>query len=168
VESDEFEAFARQRLPSLVRFTAAMCADRGVAEDVVQEVLIRVHRRWAAVRQLEDPESYVRRALVNEYLSWRRKWARITPRAEAADTNLSAPDHAQRVSDRDELAVQLAQLPRRQRTAVVLRFYVGLSNEEIGEILGCRAVTVRGYVSRALAAMRVALGETVPTTRRER
>src|SRR6266540_1160863 len=52
----------------------------------------------------------------------------------------------------------LARLPRRQQAVLVLRFYEGLSDTEIAEVLGCRPGTVRGYASRALAALRVELG----------
>jgi RNA polymerase sigma factor (sigma-70 family) len=48
----------------------------------------------------------------------------------------------------------LARLPRRQRAALVLRFYEGLPDSEIAEVLGCAVGTVRAHVSRALATLR--------------
>lgn len=156
----EFEQFARTRLPDLLRFTAALCADRALAEDVVQEVLVRVHRRWDTIAALDAPEAYVRRALVNEYLSWRRKWARVVPRAELTDER-TTPDHAEQHADRSLLADELRRLPPRQRTVLVLRYYAGLTDNEIADVLGCRPVTVRGYAARALAALRVELSSPV-------
>ena len=50
---------------------------------------------------------------------------------------------------------RLEQLPRRQRAAVVLRYYLGLSDAEIAEHLGCRQGTVRSQISRALATLRL-------------
>lgn len=72
----EFDQFAAERLPALVRFATAMCADAALAEDIVQEVLARVAAKWTKIGALDVPEAYVRKSLVNEYLSWRRKWAR--------------------------------------------------------------------------------------------
>jgi RNA polymerase sigma-70 factor (sigma-E family) len=151
----EFEQFAADRLPALVRFTTAICADAGLAEDLVQDVLIRIHARWAKVGALDLPEAYVRRALVNEYLSWRRKWSRLIPRADV--TPLQQPvDPAEQVAQRSELAQRLATLPARQRAVLVLRYYEDLSDNDIASVLGCRPATVRSYAARALAALRIA------------
>lgn len=155
----EFEEFVRRRMPELVRFTCAMCADRALAEDVVQEVLVRVNARWSHIALLEAPEMYVRRSLVNEYLSWRRKWARVMPRAVLSGRDLISPDHADAIADRAMLVNELAALPPRQRAVLVMRFYGGLPDIEIADILGCRTVTVRGYASRALASLRIELTE---------
>lgn len=152
----DFDQFARERMPALVRFTAALCADRGLAEDVVQEVLARVYQHWPRIERLDAPEAYVRRALVNEYLSWRRKWARTIPRADVHGVG-NEPDPADRHADRAELVAELAALPARQRAVLVMRYYGGLTDNEIAEILGCRPATVRGYAARALRALRVEL-----------
>ena len=65
------------------------------------------------------------------------------------------PDPARRIDDRAALWHQLAGLPRQQRAVLVLRYYEGLSDAEIADVLGCRQSTVRGYATRALAALRV-------------
>jgi RNA polymerase sigma-70 factor (sigma-E family) len=149
-----FEEFVRNRLPPLLRFAMVLCGDRGLAEDVVQEVLLRVHPRWPYVEQLDQPEAYIRRMIVNEFLSWRRKWARYVPHADvpAADTT---PDPAIGLSERMVLMARLRRLPARQRAVVVLRFYADLSDVEIAADLGCTPSTVRAYLSRALSALRV-------------
>lgn len=156
----EFEEFVRDRLPDLVRFTAAMCADRSLAEDVVQNVLIRIYPKWPTVSALDVPEAYVRRALVREYLSWRRKWGRFVPHAAIQGIALDRPveDHVDRSAQRSELAQQLAALPPRQRTVLVMQYYGGWSDREIAVAIGCRPSTVRAYASRGLAALRVSLG----------
>ena len=41
-----FEEFAATRLPAVLRFAGVLAGDRALAEDVVQEVLIRAHRQW--------------------------------------------------------------------------------------------------------------------------
>ena len=74
-----FEEFAAARLPAVLRFAAVLTGDRGLAEDVVQEVLLRASRRWETIAGLDRPEAYVRKMIVNEYLSWRRRSWRLVP-----------------------------------------------------------------------------------------
>jgi RNA polymerase sigma-70 factor (sigma-E family) len=155
-----FEEFAHRELPPLLRFAKVLCGDRGLAEDVVQEVLLRAQQRWLSIEQLDKPDAYVRRMIVNEFLSWRRKWARISPVAELPDR--AGPDQADGHAERDALVRQLATLPRRQRAVVVLRYYGGLTDPEIADELGCSASTVRAHASRALATLRIEM--TVPSS----
>ncbi|KAA2260911.1 SigE family RNA polymerase sigma factor [Solihabitans fulvus] len=150
-----FEEFAQTRLPALLRYAVALTGERGLAEDVVQEVLVRVHARWRSVESLDQPDAYVRRMVVNEYLSWRRRWARFVPSASVSPPEPDTPDHATRHADRDALRAELGRLPARQRAVLVLRYYEGLTDPEIAEVLGCGASTVRGYATRALATLRV-------------
>jgi RNA polymerase sigma-70 factor (sigma-E family) len=149
-----FEQFAALRLPALFRFASVLTGDRGLAEDVVQEVMIRVHQRFARFATLEQPDAYLRRTVVNEYLSWRRRWARVVPAAAVPDGPKGA-DPAAAVVLRGSLRAELAKLPRRQLAAVVLRYYEGWTDAEIAVALGCRPVTVRGYISRGLRTLRV-------------
>jgi RNA polymerase sigma-70 factor (sigma-E family) len=153
-----FDEFTAARLPALLRFAAVLTGDRGLAEDVTQEVLVRVYERWHRIGGLDAPEHYVRRMIVNEYLTWRRRWGRIQPHAEPPERGDPIPDHAAAHAERDALRTELDKLPRRQRAVLVLRYYAGMSDNEIAEVLGCGAGTVRGYASRALAALRVGRG----------
>ena len=149
-----FEEFARTRLPSLLRVAKALCVDRGTAEDVVQEVLLRAYERWDVIAVIDQPEAYVRRMIVNEYLSWRRKWARVSATADLSDVE-AVGDPAGTVADRLQLAGEIARLPARQRAVIVLRYVAGLSDSEIADELGCGLGTVRSHASRALETMRV-------------
>lgn len=153
-----FDEFAAARLPAVLRFAGVLTGDRGLAEDVVQEVLIRAHKRWPQIGELERPELYVRKMVVNEYLSWRRRSWRLVPGGAAQDVDdRLAPDHALGLAERLALLAELGKLPRRQRAVLVLRYYEGLPDKEIADVLGCAPGTVRGYASRALAALRVEL-----------
>jgi RNA polymerase sigma-70 factor (sigma-E family) len=149
-----FDEFARTRLPSLLRVAKALCVDRGTAEDVVQEVLLRAYERWDAIAVVDRPEAYVRRMIVNEYLSWRRKWVRISAAPDLVDLEATG-DPAGPVADRLELAGEIARLPARQRAVIVLRYMAGLSDADIAKELGCSAGTVRSHASRALDRLRV-------------
>jgi len=152
-----FEEFTAARLPAMLRYAAVLTGDQGLAEDVVQEVLVRAYTRWRRITAVDEPERYVRRMITNEYLSWRRRWARITPRHTVTPAASDAPDHPTTHADREALKTELARLPRRQRAVLVLRYYEGLTDAEIADVLGCRPGTVRGYASRALATLRVDL-----------
>ncbi|ADB31906.1 transcriptional regulator, LuxR family [Kribbella flavida DSM 17836] len=151
-----FDEWAPAGLPRLLRFAAVLCGGGDLAEDVVQDVLIKAHRHWDRVRSADQPEAYLRRMVVNEFLSWRRKWSRFVPRPEILPAEPVA-DHARQQADRDQLIGELAKLPRRQRAVLVLRYYGGQSDQEIADTLGCATSTVRAHASRALAALRIEL-----------
>jgi hypothetical protein len=78
-----FEEFAAVRLPAVLKFAAVLAGDRGLAEDMVQEVLIRANARWQVIENLPWPEAYVRKMIVNEYLAWRRRSWRLVLSARA-------------------------------------------------------------------------------------
>ena len=154
-----FDDFVADRLAPVLRFAGVLTGDRHLAEDVVQDVLVKAHRSWDRIGGLDVPEAYVRRMVVNEYVSWRRKWARIVPRADVGDDldcGRSEPDHAGRLAERADLEQRLAILPARQRAVLVLRYYEQLTDAEIADALGCGVGTVRGYASRGLATLRIA------------
>lgn len=161
-----YEEFLNTRLRELLRFAVLLCGDRGLAEDVVQDVLIRAHRQWDRIGSTDFPFAYVRRMVVNEHLAWRRKWARQIPTGDVIRIG-SIPDHAEQVTDRDDLVSRLRTLPARQRAAIVLRYYGDLSDLEIAGTLGCSPGTVRGYLSRALATMRVQLATDLNLARKD-
>ena len=101
--------------------------------------------------------------IVNEFLSWRRRSWRLVPAGRGPDVdNRVSQDHAAAHAERAALLAELGTLPRRQRAVLVLRYYEGLSDTEIAEVLGCAPGTVRGYASRALAALRVQITEQAP------
>jgi RNA polymerase sigma-70 factor (sigma-E family) len=149
-----FEEYARTNVAGLLRLAAVLSGDRHLAEDVVQEVLFRASRQWDRIGDLAVPDAYLRRMVVNEYLAWRRKWGRYSPRPQV-DTRDVVPDPAEALALRDELAVRLDALPARQRTVLVLRYYADLPDDQIADVLGCSRGTVRSIAARALAALRI-------------
>ena len=155
-----FDEFAGARLPAVLRFATALTGDPDLAKDLVQEVLIRVSERWQEIGQLDRPEAYIRKMVVNEYLSWRRRSWRLIPSGMSGPlTGRPSPDHADGYVERQALMAELAKLSRRRRTALVLRYYEGYSDAEIAEVMGCTQSTVRGHVFRALAALRIELDQ---------
>jgi RNA polymerase sigma-70 factor (sigma-E family) len=156
-----FSEFAAARLPSLLRYAVVLTGDRDLAQDVVQEVLAKAQVRWSKIAKADSPDAYVRQMVLNEYLSWRRRWAVRNVRAvgerlsDLSDRRGGSGDHAQDLVDTDELWNRLAALPRKQRAVLVLRYYEQLHDDEIADLLGCAPVTVRSNASKALKALRL-------------
>ena len=160
-----YEEFADVQLGSMLRYAVMLCGDPHLAQDLVQETMVRVQLNWRKVVRADVPERYVRRMITNQYLDWRRgSWLRrVLLRAEPDEAARAVPvDHAQATVDRDQIWSWLARLPKAQRAALVLRYYEDLPDAEIAEILGCAVGTVRSSISRALATLRAEMVETSP------
>lgn len=158
----------RDHLPGLLRYATILTGDGHVAADLVQEVLLRAHVRWTRIALMARPDLYLRRMVTNEHLSWRRRWHVRTIHATTDDVLAArvAPqaDHAQDVVEDDAMWRRLAALPPRQRAVLVLRYYEGLDDAEISDVLGTSPATVRSHASRALAALRQTDLSTPPET----
>jgi RNA polymerase sigma-70 factor (sigma-E family) len=154
-----FDDFVRARGQALLRFAYVLSGDAHLAEDLVQEVLARLHRRWDRITAMQHAEAYVRTAIARQFLSWRRR--RSAGEAILAEVPEPAAfaEPQQRVLARDQMWRLLAGLPRAQRAVLVLRFYCDLPDDEIATLLGCGESTVRSQAARALARMRTRLGE---------
>jgi RNA polymerase sigma-70 factor (sigma-E family) len=151
----DFEAFARAQSPRLLRYSVMLTGDRELAADLVQDVLVKVYRQWPRVRAADRPEWYAMRMVTNQFLSWRRSWAvrnivAVDELPEPVRDDGFEATHAAR----DDVWRRLAQLPKRQRAVLVLRYYERLTDAEIAGVLKCTASTVRGYAHRALATLR--------------
>jgi len=162
-EPTDFDRFVLAQLHSLIRYASLLTRSRDVAEDIVQEALIKTHAKWKRISILDSPERYVRRIVTNEFLSQRRRRRLPTVELRAAHTEVAQqdrpPSHEQTTADRDALLAELERLPPQQRAVLVLRFYEGLTDVEIAGVLGCRPGTVRGYSSRALSTLRIEFDE---------
>lgn len=149
---DAFERFVLCHSARLLRAATLILGDVHAAEDLVQEALINVHRHWARVEKLEKRDAYVYKILVNQAASWRRKrsWQE---QVMAQLPESSAPEATTDV----DFWEALQSLPRRQREAVVLRHYVGLSERQTAEVMQSSLGTVKSQTSKALRALRVFL-----------
>lgn len=151
-----FEDYARRRLRALLRTATAITGDPHLAEEIVQDVLVKLARHWQRIEAgTTGRDAYVRRMIVNEYISWRRKWSRQIPTQDLDPGPSAEHDHAERSAERDALVRELAKLPRRQQVVLALRYFEGLPDADIAAALGCTESTVRAHSSRGLAALRV-------------
>jgi len=143
-----FREFYRAELDAQVRRAVLLLGSNDAANDVVHDAFIEVYRRWDT---LDAPGPYLHRAVLNRCRGVHRRRTRqlrILPRLI---------DRAPRPSIDEQLDDLLDELPFNRRAAVVLRFYVGLTTDEIANELGCAPGSVGPWVNRALAKMRKAL-----------
>jgi RNA polymerase sigma-70 factor (sigma-E family) len=158
----EFTDYVRQQRDGLTVFATMLTGKTWLADDLVGDVLGRAFERWSHIAGLEHPHAYVRRMVVNEYLAWRRRSKWVQPVEDPLDYDRPVATLETGHAAREEMLSRLAALPRKQRAAVVLRYYLELSDAEIAEELGCREVTVRSHISHALRTLRIAITENAP------
>jgi RNA polymerase sigma-70 factor (sigma-E family) len=152
---DSFDQYVVDRIDRLLRFATALTCDPHLAQDVVQEVLLRTQRRWAHIGPMPGRDRYVHRMIINQYFSWRRRRAARSV-AHSTLEALATPtaDPATGYAERDAMRSRIATLPRKQRAALLLRYYEDRTDAEIAELFGCSAGTVRSHISRALSTLR--------------
>jgi RNA polymerase sigma factor (sigma-70 family) len=141
---------------TLTRMARVMLGDLAAAEDVVQDAFFGLYRRWASLSDPAKAPQYLRSAVLNGCRSALRGSARRADRgtggrahlvADAADVPLLTAE------DRRAVLGALRLLPARQREALLLRYYLDLTDEEIAATMGVRRVTVRSAVHRGLAGL---------------
>ena len=152
-----FVDFYRQRYPRAVRLAVVLTGSVGSAEDVVQDVMIDAHRRWARISAYEDPGAWLRRAIVNRAISRHRRVAvaakgflRLT-----ADARLSID-----LVDSDwELWRRVRSLPARQAQMIALVYVEGLTLEGAATVLGISTPTAKSHLARAKQRLETELSD---------
>ena len=142
----------------LIRLAIIMLGDRGAAEDVVQDAFLGLYRHWAGLADPGKALTYVRSAVLNRCRNALRQRGRsarqeagVAPAAAAASESAEAAvlvgeEHRQ-------VLAAIRALPDRQREALVLRFYLDMSEEEAARAMGISRGTVKSATSRAVAAL---------------
>ena len=149
---DEFTEYVGRCWPRLVRSAILLGCTPPEAEDVVQMALTRCLVNWAKVRRAADRDAYVHRVLINTFTSSRRRrWVRERPTALVPEAIGSDPTDA--VDLTDAVARSLDRLTVDQRTAVVLRFYAHLSEQQMAVVLDVAPGTVKSRLARALKVL---------------
>jgi RNA polymerase sigma-70 factor (sigma-E family) len=134
-----------------------MTGDYNEAEDLLQTALTKVYVSWWRVSRAASPDAYVRKILVNQLVSWRR---RKGPRKESptdSPPEVADPSPETGITESAAMWQALATLPDRQRAVVVLRYYEDLSEREIAEALSIAPGTVKSQCSAGLQRLRAAL-----------
>jgi RNA polymerase sigma-70 factor (sigma-E family) len=152
-------ALYREHALGLIRLAFLTQGNRAAAEDIVQEAFCGLYRRWDHLSSTDKALAYLRSSVLNGCRNAGRRSARA-PRV----THLPPADSAESavlISElRREVIATLRRLPPRQREALVLRFYLDLSDSEIAEAMRISVNTMRSTLRRAIAALGIALEET--------
>ncbi|WP_030222981.1 SigE family RNA polymerase sigma factor [Streptomyces sp. NRRL WC-3626] len=158
---DGFDEFVAARWSALLHVARLLTGgDRQRAEDLVQEALVKLWFVWPKIAE-QAPEAYVRTVLVRMAArSARRRWWGERPVGELPDRP-GPGDLSSAVAERSRLEAALAQLPPRQRAAVVLRYCEDLPESQVAHALGCPVGTARSHASRGVARLRLILSGTV-------
>ncbi|MEU0040466.1 MULTISPECIES: SigE family RNA polymerase sigma factor [unclassified Streptomyces] len=152
--AEGFDGFVAARWSALFHLARLLCGgDRHRAEDLLQEALVKLWFVWPRIAD-EAPEAYVRKILARAAArSARRRWWGERPVDQLPDL-AQIGDVSAVVAERSRLEAALAQLPPRQRAAVVLRYYQDLPEKQVAEVLGCPLGTARSHASRGVARLR--------------
>lgn len=153
----EFSEFMHGRWLQLVRLGYVLTGDQGLAEDLAQTALARAYASWPQIRRAGDPDAYVRRVMVNANHGRFRK-RRVPEQLAAAVPEPPPVDAAEGSDDRVTLIAALLSLPVGQRSVVVMRFWLDMTETQVAAALGCSVGNVKSQASRALAKLRASAG----------
>ena len=149
-------ALYQEHAVGFLRLAVVMLGERPAAEDVVQDAFCALYRRWAYLTDPGNALSYLRSSILNGCRSELRRRIRHERRAsrEPVPADAASAEVAALIGeDHREVLDALRRLPSRQREALVLRFYLDLSEAETAASMGVRAGTVKSTTSRALGAL---------------
>ncbi len=155
-QSEEFEQFAMIYRTPLRWYASDLCGTEHVADDLAQETLIILHRRWGSIAP-DARRAYARAVLHRLAIHWWRNNRHlyeipldIIPEPSPLD---AGPEISDAVADRILIVSALLRIPRRQREVVYLRYWIGLPTEAIAQSLHVPAGTVRSDLTRATARL---------------
>ncbi|MEV4507523.1 SigE family RNA polymerase sigma factor [Dactylosporangium sp. NPDC049525] len=156
----EYVEYFQPRLPQLHRLAVMLCGDADRADDIVQATVTTLFARWRQVRQVDNLDAYVRRSVVNTFLSERRRfWFRVVLTETLPDRPAVT---GQPADERLEIRAALRTLPPKQQAVLVLRFLCDLPVGDVAELVGCSPGTVKSQTSDGLAKLRRKLGVLAP------
>ncbi len=155
-----FDDFVRAEGNRLLYAAYAMCGDWSDAEDLTQQVLINVYKRWHTITG--SPRSYALSSLARANIDrWRRSARRVAETSEDHHPSAvaSATDVADQVSVSVSVVEAMRQLAPRQRAIITLRYLLDLSEKDVAEILGISPGTVKSGAARGLSRLRALQGD---------
>lgn len=150
----ELIAFCEDSYPKLVRILGLYSGSREIAEELAQETLARVWRHWGKVRRLDNPPAWAQRVGLNLAKSHFRSSAaerRANKRIDSRTANSYVePDAADKQAVRDAIS----RLPDRQKTVLLLHYYLDLPFAEVADWMNAPVGTVKSLAHRALKKLR--------------
>lgn len=159
--ASRFDRFYRTNYPSVVRLAYSLCGSMPIAEELAQEAFVSAHQRWNRIAAYERPDLWVRRAVINRSISYRRREAterRALDRVRVQTEHVLASKSDPVVSD--ELVWQaLRELSPRQAEVLALFYVEDQPLAAVAEILGLGPETVKTHLKRGRAALAARLSE---------
>src|SRR5271170_5340263 len=149
------DLFDRYQTP-LFNYYAKLTGDRGISEDLVQEVFLRILKYRRSYRPGTPFRAWMYQIARNARLDHVRKQRPDAEYSEATAPVITFPDGAQQTQEAALLHRALMQLPEEKREVLVLSRFQELKYEEIGRLLGCVVGAVKVRVHRALQELRLA------------
>ena len=147
-----------QHYRTLVRLAAVLVRDKPTAEEVVQDAFVAMHGGWHRLKDTEKALAYLRQAVVNKSRSVLRHRMVVEKTLQDAPPDMPSAEHGAFVLlERSAVIAALRELPSRQREAIVLRYYLDLSEAEIAAAMRISRGAVKSHTARAMAALRAAL-----------
>jgi RNA polymerase sigma factor (sigma-70 family) len=161
----EFTLWLRENQKAFLRAAKVICFDTQNAEDVLQEALADVYKRWRKIREHENPEAYLMRVMVSKHADMRRKWLRRQQEKETswdlAENIRDLVDQTDDVTQRLLVQAALKSLSAAQRAVLVLIYEHGMVLREVAEVLQIPIGTAASHLARGKAAV-AAYVELVP------
>jgi RNA polymerase sigma factor (sigma-70 family) len=161
----EFTLWLRENQKAFLRAAKVICFDTQNAEDVLQEALADVFKRWKKIREHENPEAYLMRVMVSKHADMRRKWLRRQQEKETswdlAENIRDLVDQTDDVTQRLLVQAALKTLSAAQRAVLVLIYEHGMVLREVAEVLQIPMGTAASHLARGKAAV-AAYVELVP------
>lgn len=161
----EFTLWLRENQKAFLRAAKVICFDTQNAEDVLQEALADVYKRWKKIREHENPEAYLMRVMVSKHADMRRKWLRRQQEKETswdlAENIRDLVDQTDDVTQRLLVQAALKSLTAAQRAVLVLIYEHGMVLREVAEVLQIPIGTAASHLARGKAAV-AAYVELVP------
>ena len=152
-----FSELVATRSQALFRTAYAVVGDHQLAQDLLQEALVKAYVAWPRLRDATKAEAYVRRTIVTTAISWRRRPS-FHERPADLLPDPGRGDETEQIATHEVVWRQVCSLPPRQRAALVLRYYEGYSEAETAELMGSSVGTVKSQVSAALGKLRERVG----------
>ncbi len=161
----EFTLWLRENQKAFLKAAKVICFDTQNAEDVLQEALTDVYKRWSKIREHENPEAYLMRVMVSKHADMRRKWLRKQQELETswdlAENIRDIADQTDDVTQRLLVHAALKSLSAIQRAVLVLIYEHGMVLREVAEVLQIPMGTAASHLARGKAAV-AAYVELVP------
>jgi RNA polymerase sigma factor (sigma-70 family) len=153
----EFTLWLREKQSAFLRAARVICFDTQNAEDVLQEALADVYKRWSKIREHENPDAYLMRVMVSKHADMRRKWLRKQQEKETswdlAENIRDIADQTDDVTQRLLVQAALKTLTAAQRAVLVLIYEHGMVLREVAQILEIPMGTAASHLARGKAAV---------------